>query len=166
MNQVLNIINEIQLTSSRNGKEGILKRNQDNKLLKDIFMFVYNPYIITGISKKKINKKINSPNPSMSFISNIQEMMDYLKENNTGKDLDILAIQNFIKLAPEELQELYTQIATKSLKIGITAKTLNKIYGKGFIPEFNVMLANKYFDRVDKIKGEFIVTTKLDGGEV
>lgn len=164
MNQVLNIINEIQLTSSRNGKEGILKRNQDNKLLKDIFMFVYNPYIVTGISKKKINKKINSPNPSMPFISNIQEMMDYLKENNTGKDLDILAIQNFIKLAPEELQELYTQIATKSLKIGITAKTLNKIYGKGFIPEFNVMLANKYFDRVDKVKGEFIVTTKLDGG--
>lgn len=164
MNRVLNIINEIQLTSSRNGKEEILKQNQDNKLLKDIFKFVYNPYIITGISKKKINKKINSPSPSMPFISNVQEMMGYLKENNTGKDLDILAIQNFIKLAPEELQELYTQITTKSLKIGVTAKTLNKIYGKGFIPEFNVMLANKYFDRVDKVKGEFIVTTKLDGG--
>lgn len=164
MNQALNIINEIQLTLSRNGKEGILKQNQDNKLLKDIFKFVYNPYIITGISKKKINKKINSSISSTLFIGNIQEMIDYLKENNTGRDLDILAIQNFIKSKPEELQELYTQIATKSLKIGVNAKTLNKIYGKGFIPEFNVMLANKYFDRVNKIKGEFIVTTKLDGG--
>lgn len=163
MNNVSEIIDQIKSTSSRNEKEGILKQNKDNELLKDIFKFVFNPYIVTGISKKKINKKVNSSNPSVPFISNIQEMMDYLKENNTGKDLDILAIQNFIKLAPKELQELYTQIATKSLKIGITAKTLNKIYGKGFIPEFNVMLANKYFDRVDKVKGEFIVTTKLDG---
>lgn len=168
MNSVSKIINQIKSTSSRNEKEEILKQNQDNELLKDIFKFVFNPYIVTGISKKKMSKKIikkiSSSRPSVPFIGDIQEMMDYLKENNTGKNLDILVIQNFIKLAPKELQELYTQIATKSLKIGITAKTLNKIYGKGFIPEFNVMLANKYFDRVDKVKGEFIITTKLDGG--
>ncbi|WP_125154389.1 RNA ligase family protein [Clostridium rectalis] len=165
MIDVLKIFNEIKSISSRGIKEEILKKNKNNQLLENVLKFVFNPYIVTGVSKKKINKKVNNTsNLSIPIISNIVKMMDYLKENNTGKYLDILAIQNFIKLAPKELQELYTQIATKSLKIGITAKTLNKIYGKGFIPEFNVMLANKYFDRIEKVKGEFIITTKLDGG--
>ena len=43
-------------------------------------------------------------------------------------------------------REIYKQIFTKELKLGITAKTINKVW-KDFIPEFNVMLAEKYWDK-------------------
>ncbi|MCD3319493.1 ATP-dependent DNA ligase [Clostridium botulinum D/C] len=162
MKKVYEIINQIASTSSRKEKEIILNNNKENELLSNIFKFVFNSYIVTGISNKKYNKfKSVELNNS---ISNVEKMMEYLKMNNTGKDADIKNIIGFVNSHDEELRSLLKQIATKSLKIGITAKTLNKVYGKGFIPEFNVMLADKYFTNQDRIKGDFIVTTKLDGG--
>ena len=49
MKQVIEIIKELQSTSSRIEKERILSENKDNELLKCIFEFVYNPYIVSGI---------------------------------------------------------------------------------------------------------------------
>jgi DNA ligase-1 len=161
MKEILNIINQIANTSSRNGKEDILKKNKDNDLFSSILYFVFNPYILTGLSKKKITKKLKLPQTKSTL--SIVEVMDYLETHNTGRDEDIILVQNFIKAQPEELQELYTQIVTKDLKIGIEASTINKIYREGFIPEFDVMLAEKYFENENKVKGDFIVTEKLDG---
>lgn len=157
MLKVKRIIDSIANTSSRNEKEEILNRHKDNTLLKEVLYFVYNPYIITGLSDKKIKKKV-----AIRGFNVIDNIMEYLKENNTGSDLDIASVQHFIRNQHEELQELYTQIATKNLKIGITSKTINSVFGKSFIPSFDVMLANKYEDHEHKIN-EFIITEKLDG---
>lgn len=161
MDKILNIINQISNTSSRNEKETILEQSKDNQLFKDILYFVYNPYILTGISKKKISKKLIPPKENSTL--SITEIMEYLKSHNTGKDENIILVQHFINSQPIELQELYTQIITKDLKIGVETKTINKVFGKGFVPEFNVMLAEKYFGNQDKVKGDFIITEKLDG---
>ncbi len=161
MEKVQKIINEINDITSRNEKEIILEQNKKYQLLRDILYFVYNPYILTGLSKKKISKKFNLP--QRESVLSITEIMDYLKFYNTGRDEDIILVQHFINSQPIELQELYTQIITKNLKIGVEAKTINKIFGAGFIPEFNVMLAEKYFDNQNKVNGDFIITEKLDG---
>ena len=158
MFKVLEIIKQIENTSGRNDKEAILLANKDNQLLRDVLYFVYNTYIITGLSDKKIKKKVA---PIREF-KQINDIMEYLKENNTGSDRDIQHVQNYITNQPEELQELYTQIATKNLKIGITANTINKIFGKSFIPQFSVMLASKYEDHEHKVD-KFIATEKKDG---
>jgi DNA ligase-1 len=51
----------------------------------------------------------------------------------------------------------------KDLKLGINAKGINKVW-KDLIPQFNVMLADKYFEKQQKVKNkEFIITQKLDG---
>lgn len=161
MKNIFNILNQISSTSSRNEKEVILEANKNNQSLKDILYFVYNPYIVTGLSKKKINKNVTYHNEGN--IENVYDLLHYLTENNTGRDKDIAEVKHFIAKQPKNLKEICEQIATKSLKIGITAKTLNKVYGNNYIPEFNVMLADKYFKYEDKITGEFIITQKLDG---
>ena len=160
MQEILNIVNEIQGTSSRNEKEDLLRKYINNELFKTILQFVYNPFIVTGISDKKINKKTTTVG---LIIKDINGMMEFLKIHNTGSDCVVASVQMFIKSQPVELQELLTQIATKSLKLGITSNTMNKIYGKDFIPSFSVMLAEKYFEQEDKVTSEFIVTQKLDG---
>jgi len=161
MNKIYEIIKQIAATSGRNDKEKILAENKDNELLKEILKFIYDPYILTGLSNKKINKKVKD-NVTL-YLENIQDTMNYLKANNSGRDIDIAIVQKFIESQPEELHDLYKQIFTKDLKIGATDGTLNKVFGKGFINSFEVMLAEKYFDHESKIKGKFIITKKLDG---
>lgn len=56
MEEVIKIINELKNNSGNKLKE-ILEKNKNNTLLKDILFFVYNPYIITGLSKKKLVQK-------------------------------------------------------------------------------------------------------------
>ncbi|MFA6778073.1 MAG: ATP-dependent DNA ligase [Bacilli bacterium] len=163
MREVLNIINLIANTSSRNEKEAILREHKDNKLFKDILYFVFNPYILTGISSKKIKKNIKL-NEGRN-IYDIYDLMNYLKENNTGKDIDIFSVQSFIKGEPEEYRNFITQMVTKDLIIGITADTINKIYGD-FIPTFSVMLAKKFDEHKEKVKDSFVITKKLDGNRL
>lgn len=161
MNQILKIVNELQATSGRKEKERILEQNKNNELWIEVLKFVYNPYIVTGISKKKINKKFKDVD-RVVLLKDISTIMKYLKTNNTGRDVDILVIQSSIEDQPEELRELITKIITKDLSLGIDSKTINKVY-KNIIPVFDVMLAHKYSDHEHKIKGDFILTEKLDG---
>lgn len=164
MLEVLKVIKQIEDTSSRTEKENILKQNSNNQLLKEILQFTYDPFIVTGLSSKKINKDTNlSPSTELNTI---QEVMNYLKQNNTGRDIDIANIHHFIYRHDKELQEFFKKVVTKELKIGVTAKTLNKVYGKGFIKEFSVMLAKKFDEHKDKINGNFVITQKLDGNRI
>ena len=160
MEKVLAIVEQLQGTSGRNDKEFILKQNEGNELFKKVMHFIYNPYILTGISKKKISKKLKLPKEPST--SSIIEIMDYLQSHNSGRDEDIIFVQHFIKSQPVLLRDFYTKIVSKDLSIGLTDGTLNKVYGD-FIPVFDVMLAKKFEEHSHKIKGNYIITEKLDG---
>lgn len=188
MEEVIKIIKELQANSGKRLQE-ILEENKDNQMLKDVLYFVYNPFIVTGLSNKKMEKdtsnmKVRGTRRFGNFLEetallsdedfakallniktfDITCIFDYLIDHNTGRDEDIAYVQAYIKDQPEEYREIYKQIFTKELKLGITAKTINKVW-KDFIPEFNVMLAEKYWDRIDKLEKErpdIIITQKLD----
>jgi DNA ligase-1 len=52
------------------------------------------------------------------------------------------------------------------LSIGCEAKTINSVI-PGLIPQFNVQLAEKYFEKPERAEGkEFAITTKIDGGRI
>jgi DNA ligase 1 len=164
MENVVKIIKELQNESSRNGKEAILKRNEDNDLFRYILTFVYNPFIVTGISTKKLNKKVTANLEIDSIPKSIDELLRYLKRNNSGRDVDIARIHAFLHtIEDEDTKEVVRQIVSKDLKVGITEKTINKVYGKGTIDSFAVMLAESYAKKEAKVKGKFYITLKLDG---
>lgn len=161
------ILEKIKNTSSNNEKQAILEQNKNNELLKEILKFVYNPYFKTGLSSKKIKKKIApteyrlllQPENSITYIFN------YLKDHNTGTDQDIAHVQWYIRNYSEGCPEIVEEILTQNLKIGMTAKSINKVWNN-LIPEFNVMLADKYWEKIDKLEQEkprILVTQKLDG---
>ena len=167
MIQQYKILEKIKNTSSNNEKQGILEQNKNDELLKEILYFVYNPYFRTGLSNKKIKKKIApteyrlllQPDNSITYIFN------YLKDHNTGTDQDIAHVQWYIRNYSEGCPEIVEEILTQNLKIGMTAKSINKVWNN-LIPEFNVMLADKYWEKIDKLEQEkprILVTQKLDG---
>ena len=164
MEKVLAIVEQLQATSGRNDKEVILSENANNQLFKDIMKFVYDPFVLTGLSKKKISKKLKLP--TIASTLSIIEIMDYLKVHNSGRDEDIVFVQHFIQSQPENLRDLYTKIVSKDLTLGLTEGTLNKVYGDGFIKTFSVMLAKKFEEHQHKIKGDFVISEKKDGNRV
>ena len=152
-------------TNGRNDKENYLREYEKDSFVKSILYFVYNDFIVTGISSNKISKLSNNLSYEYNEDYNILKLFEYLSEHNTGRDCDLEVVEQFAG-HNSPYNELVYDIVTKNLKLGISAVTLNKVYGKSFIPVFDLMLAQKYFDSPEKYlpQGtEFMLTTKLDG---
>lgn len=156
-------VDKLKESNSRLHKEAVLKEYADNDNVKEIMKFIFNPYIVTGISKKKFYKgSVPFPN---TVLPDIKAVMDYLTEHNHGSDQDIANIQEFM-IANRDYEDIIYAIVCKDLTVGVTATTINKIWGKGFIPQFDVMLSEKYFDNPEKYLPQgtqFVLTEKLDG---
>ena len=84
MEEVIKIFKELQESSGKRLQE-ILEENKDNELLKKVLWFVYNPYIVTGLSTKKINKVVKIQT-KYTPAKTIEEVFEYLQEHNTGTD--------------------------------------------------------------------------------
>lgn len=157
---MINIIRQLQATTKSTEKEKILKENVDNQELKQLLKFVYNPLIVTGISDKKIAKNVGEIKYSTN---SFQDVIEYLSIHNTGTDEDISYIQNFLYAQPTEDRLFWTQVFTKSLNIGMTAKSLNKIYGKDFISLWETQQAYPISKYPLKPNTWFSLSHKLNG---
>ena len=166
MTKVKEIFIQLQSTNSKLEKQKIIKDNATNQQFTDTLVFLLSPYVLTGISEKKINKKV----PHLAYTDDLdlnrfswERVKSYLEEHNTGTDKGIAFIQDFIANQPEDMQDFYKGLITKSIKLGCDAKIVNDVLGKGFIPSFEIQLAEKYFEKPNKVVGNFTLTEKLDG---
>ena len=158
--KVKEIFNQLQSTNSKLEKQQIIRENKDNKKFTDTLVFLLSPYQLTGLSERKINKKVGAVR---GVITSWEDTVKYLSNHNTGTDHDIALVQSFINQQPENMRDFYKGLITKSIKLGCDAKTVNQVLGKGFIPSFEVQLAEKYFEKPNKVVGNFTLTEKLDG---
>lgn len=159
-----NFVEDINSSNSRIYKEQVLINYRDDEIIKEVLYFVYNPYIVTGISNKKIEKPVKTF--LLEQVKNLHELFEYLKKNNTGTNINIGVVQNYIHKLPEQYKELTKNIVTKNLQLGIDATTINKCMNN-LVPVFDIQLAEKYFDFPNAIGDrEFTITTKIDGGRI
>ena len=153
--EVKELFDKIANTSGKNDKIKIIKQNKDNELFVECLKFLLDSDIVTGLSKKKINKKVAVMG---NRLETIEEAMEYLKQHNSGKDSDIAMIKDFCDR--QEGCKLFCEgLFTKSLKIGVDVKGVNKAI-PNLIQQHQVMLASKF---EGKLKGEVSMSLKLDG---
>ena len=165
MEEVIKIFSQIQETSSTNDKKAIIAANKDNELFKKCLVFLLDGNINTGISNKKINKKVEPSSELAPYYlcmnSTFEEVMDYLNKNNTGTDVDIYEIQCFLD-GHEEDREFYEQMITKSFKLGADKKVINACI-PNLIPTFDVQLGTS----IEKVKlsgnEKIFISRKLNG---
>lgn len=122
--EVKNIFDSLVATSSRKEKERMLEKHKNNRMFVECLQFLLDSNIQTGISKSKIFKELNSI--SYNELDNIYDMIDYLINNNTGRDIDVKTVQVFAN-KDEELKYFIFSLATKTIKLGIAYKTVDKI---------------------------------------
>ena len=163
MDDLFKKLKELQGISSTNLKKEFIKSNKTDILFRDTLFFLLNPYIVTNISKAKINKKVK-PFKTSRQLENLWDMYKFLENECTGKDKDIFILQSFLETCKykDEVKELIT----KSMRLGVQAKLVNSALGEEFIPQFSPMLGESYFKNEKKVKGSFILTTKLDGSRI
>ncbi len=174
------VINLIKHTSSYNDKQYLLKKNSDVQGLKEILHFIYNPYGKTGISTAKLEKSMDFAAVRGEYVMGDEHFVSYtdaikyFKKHTTGSDADLVMAARFINCTKATYPdypfavELAKAIVTQDLQIGVTAKTLNNVYGKTFIPTVGCMLGTKLTSIPEsrlrgELRGPYIVTEKLDG---
>jgi DNA ligase-1 len=162
MIKVAEVIALISRTSGTNDKLYLLKKNENVPGLKEILRFIYNPYCKTGISSKKLEKAkgLYAHTAGVTW----EDAVAYFSEHRTGSDADLAFANSFIESTQNDAKWLAEAIVTQDLKIGVSATSLNKVYGADFIPKIGCMLGKLYGDvGPTKTKWPCIVTEKLDG---
>ena len=163
-----NFVDEITKDNSRLYKTAVLAKYKDDEDIKYYLHFLLSPYVKTGISDKKLYKLLDDQTKPVDIFTSVKDVLEYLKVRNTGRDIDISRVTNY-KLfdLPDELWVLYDKIIIQDLPLGVDTKTINKAMGEAVIEEFNVQLAEKYFEDPDRIIGkQFSITTKIDGSRI
>lgn len=162
--RIKQFVEEMQESNSRTYKESVLRKYELNDTIKEFLYFMYNPYITTGISDGKLSRDISLL--EKSFV-NMDDLYTFLQMFNTGTDEVIAELKWCMKnQIHSDYISLLRGIITKNIKLGIEATTINKVFPK-LIPQFNIQLAEKYFEHTDYVEGkEFAITTKIDGGRI
>ena len=158
MEEVIRLFEQIKNISGINNKKAIITANKDNELFKECLKFLLDSNFITGISAKKITKKVQK---SEYILPTFKDVMRYLKQNNTGTDKDISKIQTFLN-NNEEHREFYEQMVTKKYRLGADAKLINKCI-PNLIPTWDIMLGTSVEHCKIPEETWFSLSQKLNG---
>lgn len=168
MELLLQKLETLQETTGKKAKSTYITENKTDKLFIKVLEFLYNPFKVSGISTKKLNKDVDTVPNTM----NLSELLDYLIEHNTGTDYDIGIIKYFLE--KYENNSILSQLISKTLTLGVSGKSINEALGESLVPTFDVQLAFPYdktitststkrqIDRYDD-DDLLYVTQKLDG---
>lgn len=158
------VCRNLQLTTKRSEKERLIGYNKECEDFKELLLFLFDNSVTTGLDIKKIYKQTTTCD-YYEFINSFSQLLDYVKEHNTGRDYDINTVRHTVCLFSDDnnIVEFIYEIVTKSLRLGIDAKTINKVFGYEFIPTFDVQLGTPIEDV--KLNGdeEIFISQKLNG---
>lgn len=151
-------LNHIAMTGPTSHKHRLLREYGDGiPGFKEVLRYIYDPYFTTGLKQAKLENGGIMGAVTMSA----EEIMDYLKTNNTGTSYDVAHANSFIYLHADPVwQWAATGLVTKDLQIGASVTTLNKVFGKDFIPKIGIMRGMLC---PDDAKGMYLCTEKIDG---
>ena len=176
---IYDFCNQIKSTSSTNEKKTIIAKYQGNKGVEEFLKFLFDKTIVTGISKQKMHKVLSGSVelPHEYKCKSILEIIEYLKEHNTGTDVDINVCQDYISsiycnalfrpgFISEELaleyKDMLEKIITKSLRLGIDTKLVNNAI-PGLIKVHEVQQANALKNVKLKDNEWICLSEKLNG---
>ena len=172
MPSVIDILELLESDNSRLFKEEVLESNNDNELLRRVFITVGDPYINFFVSKFKVPKAFRHHEEDDFIIENFLNLIiDELSTRQlTGNDARG-AVEQFFLTLDERQTKWCTRILLKNLRCGVQSTTVNKVW-PGSIVGFSVQLAETLRSSHDPSKGIIIkdeirypvrVEPKLDG---
>jgi len=149
-------------------KETVLRCYETDDLVCKALQYLLSPYKTFGLTEVKLNKPVPHATQLRLYSPDLFSLLNILNSVPAVDNNLLCTVQRELSdiknKAGQEVATFVAQFITKSLRLGVTAKTVNKALGKKLIPIMECMLANKYFEHPNAVEGqEFYLTQKLDG---
>ena len=162
MRNAVNAVLQLQNTSGAIAKKKVIADNKGNEYFCKLLYYALHPLLTYKVSERTLRKPMPY-NASIAFtMTNIFEICEALSQRKALDDATVYQIKGFLESQPEQEKELYTRILSKTLRLGVTAKTVNKAI-PGLIPEWEVQQAYP-IDKYPISDGTwFSLTEKLNG---
>lgn len=160
MDDAVSAIFALQTAKGAIAKKKVIEENRGNESFKKILYYALHPLLTYKVSEKTL-KKVR-PLPAEEGFSDIFSVCKTLSERRALDDITVRTVKGFLHDLPKEESDLYVKLLSKTLRLGVTAKTVNKVI-PGLIPEWNVQQAYP-IDKYPLMPGEwFALTEKLNG---
>lgn len=160
-------IYKLQSITGANAKCEFIKAHRDDIYFKRFLYFALNPMLTYNISKKSTDKLMAEENfdgQKLIFFNDIFECCEHLSRLRGMDDATLRQVKMLLNVKYPEMDErdLYIQLLSKKVRLGIAAKTINKII-PNLIPEWEVQQAYTVEKYPLKEGMEFWLTQKLNG---
>ena len=162
MNDAINALYDLQAAKGANAKKQIIEKNKDNRNFCRLLYYALHPLLTYKVSEKTLTTPVSKVYGRHIEILNIFCLCEILADKKAVDDATVEQIQIFLNNIPQMEKELYIKLLAKTLRLGVTAKTVNKVI-PGLIFEWDVQQAYP-IEKYPLLPGEwFALSEKLNG---
>lgn len=155
----------LQSLKGANKKLQFLKEHSEDEWLRRFLYYALNPLLTYNLSEKtlRVEDESSVPDTGLVFFKDIFECCEYLSRLRALDDATVRQVKILLyRHCSGDAREIYIKLLSKTLRLGVTAKTVNKAV-PNLIPEWEVQQAFP-IDKYPAQKGkEFWLTQKLNG---
>ena len=166
MKTALFAILELQDASGSKAKQGVIMKYQDNPHFRDLLFYACHPrltYKLSGDVLAVEMQKYQDDSEERSKFQNIFELCRFLGCKKAMDDVTLKHVALFLLERDTDIEmAICFQILTKTLRLGVTHKSINKAI-PGLFPEWEVQQAYPIEKHPLKDGDWFAVTQKLNG---
>lgn len=143
-------------------KTQLLREFQDDANFRNFLYYALNPMLTYKISEQTLRSPTlydSAITLTMTDIFSVCELLSKRKALDAGTVYQVCA---FVQSSPPDEADVYIKLLSKTLRLGVTAKTVNKVI-PNLIPEWEVQQAYPIDKYPLKEGTEFWLTQKLNG---
>ena len=162
MTDAINMVLAVQKEKGVLKKQSLLAEFKENDDFCRLLYYALNPLLTYKISEQTLEKPVRY-NPAVTLIlTDIFETCEMLSSRKALDDATIYQVCAFVQACPPDESEFYKKLLSKTLRLGVTAKTVNKVI-PGLIPEWEVQQSYPIEKYPIKEGTWFSLTQKLNG---
>lgn len=160
MQEALELIQKLQDAKGAKEKHRILVENKNNDTFAKLLYYACHPRLTYKVSEATLRQEAKGAIPIST--GDIFAVCDVLASVKAVSDNILWSVLAFLAAYPEEEREIYIKLLAKTLRLGVTAKSINKAI-PGLIPEWEVQQAYPIDKYPLKDGVWFSVSQKLNG---
>ena len=157
------IVRCLQNASGAISKMRVLQAFKDVENFRKILYYALNPMLTYKISEQTLRTPVEYDRAITITMTDIFEICELLAKRKALDAATVYQVRVFVQcLTDPESSEFYIELLSKTLRLGVTAKTVNKVI-PNLIPEWEVQQAYPIDKYPLKEGTEFWLTQKLNG---
>lgn len=161
MCDAVSAIYDLQKAKGAIAKKQIIEINKENAEFRELLYYALHPLLSYKVSEKTLRdaRPLFDGGKSYSCIGGVCRS---LSSRRALDNLTVRYVKGFLDTVSEDNREVYIKLLAKTLRLGVTAKTVNKVI-PGLIPEWDVQQAYP-IEKYPLLPGEwFALSEKLNG---